>query len=203
TRRPCSGSATPTSRRPASGRAARPPPRRLTSGHDDGERGCQDLDLDRREAGRVAVELDRYQRPADDPEVAGAAVADVRPSEMRGAQYRQRVARQRQAARPLEDDPVEQAVVRPGVCRHWEGAGVGREVEHEAVGAARPDAVGPDLDRTRGQAPERPEDRQEVPPPADRAEGPGPAAPARDAMGDLRIEPDPDHQAEEPPAGPP
>src|SRR5207245_238806 len=83
---------------------------------------------------------------------------------------------------------------------HWEGAGVGREVEHEAVGAARPDAVGPDLDRTRGQAPERPEDRQEVPPPADRAEGPGPAAPARDAMGDLRIEPDPDHQAEEPPA---
>src|SRR2546430_12776265 len=50
---------------------------------------------------------------------------------MRGAQHRQRVARQRQAARPLEDDPVEQAVVRPGVCRHWEGAGVGMEVEQD------------------------------------------------------------------------
>src|SRR5207244_913666 len=49
----------------------------------------------------------------------------------------------------------------------------------------------------------RPEARQAGPPAADRAEGPGPAAPARDAMGDLRIEPDPDHQAEEPPAGPP
>jgi len=86
-------------------------------------------------------------------------MSDIAPVKMGVSPNGDGVTDERSAARALERDPVEQAVVgQCGRCQAEAGR-VPRHVEHEAMSAAHRQAIGVDLDQPRRRVAERSEER--------------------------------------------